>query len=367
MQVEEVQIRPGVVADPHRFLLGQRTAHLGRHSRDEGPGRDERALPDDGPGRDEGPLADAGAGEHDGSHPDQAAVLDDAAVQDGAVPDRDPLAQDHVAVLVSVRDAAVLDVAARAYRDGATVRTEHAAVPHARFRPEVYVADEDRTWSDPGTGSQLGRACADRQQHRCGDHGAAAGTDASSRYQLLAVPPVTSARSAGPAPAPATASDRSLQASAYAARRSTTGQLLASISLPGPKHSRTWATYGRRTSGCHADQAVSASTPTETFSATPEHDASSATCPAQGSHPRVSRGGRARWSTTMRRSGTARASRSTAATCSGVIGTTSHTKPCAARSWKSATTSGCPSHSSGSRPMSVRNPRHMSVPARFSS
>ena len=72
----------------------------------------------------------------------------------------------------------------------------------------------------------------------------------------------------------------------------------------------------RRTVGAppaaSAGHAVSASTPTETFSAAPGHDASSATCRAQGSHPPVSSGGRARWSTTRRRSGTARASRSTA-------------------------------------------------------
>ena len=219
VQGEEVEVRPGVLADADRFLLRQRTAHLRRHPRDQGAGRDHGALPDDRPRRDEGAPADAGAGEHDGSHADQAAVLDETAVEDGAMTDRDALPQDHVAVLVRVRDAAVLDVAPRAHRDGAAVRAQHAAVPDARLRPEAHVADEHRTGGDPGPGSQLRRAFPERQQHGVRGSRRAAGTGASSRYHLLAVPPVTSARSPRPAPAATTASDRSLQASAYVVRR----------------------------------------------------------------------------------------------------------------------------------------------------
>ena len=48
------------------------------------------------------------------------------------------LPHDHVAVLVGMGDAAVLDVAPRSHRDRAAVGAQHAAVPHARLRPEMH-------------------------------------------------------------------------------------------------------------------------------------------------------------------------------------------------------------------------------------
>ena len=127
----------------------------------------------------------------------------------------------------------------------------------------------------------------------------------------------------------------------------------ASISRAGPKHSSACATY--RATSPQASHAVSASIPIDTFIAMFGRAASARTRAAHGSIGPPSTGGRARWSTTIRSSGTASASAHTARACSSVTTTMSHASPRAARSANSPGSS----QSSGSRPTSRRTPTQL--------
>src|SRR5262249_1021210 len=112
-----------------QLVRGDLTHHPRRHAHYNRARRNTSALRHDCPGSDQALLADVAARQQHRSHPNEGVAADADAVQHGPVPDNNALLQVHRSIGVGVDDTAVLDVDARAERDGGEVATDDRAVP----------------------------------------------------------------------------------------------------------------------------------------------------------------------------------------------------------------------------------------------
>ena len=73
-----------------------------------------------------------------------------------AVADRDPVAEDARKVIREMQHGVVLDIRVMADDDAVDVAAQHRAIPHVRMRAERHIADDRGVFGDEDTFAQLG-------------------------------------------------------------------------------------------------------------------------------------------------------------------------------------------------------------------
>ena len=124
------------------FCLGQFADDFRRCAEDERAGRDFRSLRHERLRADERLPADDRAVQNHRAHADERLVADGAGVDDRAVTDGDPVADEARKIVREMQHGVVLDVRVVADDDAVDVAAQYRAIPHARMRAERHVTDD---------------------------------------------------------------------------------------------------------------------------------------------------------------------------------------------------------------------------------
>jgi hypothetical protein len=130
------------------FFLRQLADDFRRRAEDERAGRDFRSLRHERPRADERLFADDRAIQNHRAHADENFVADGAGMDNRAVADGDPVAQDARKIVRKMQHGVVLDVRVMADNDAVDVAAQHGAIPHARMRAERHIANDDGGFGD---------------------------------------------------------------------------------------------------------------------------------------------------------------------------------------------------------------------------
>ena len=132
------------------FILTQCTHRSGGHPDSEETRRDRRPGGDDCPGGDPGILTDLGTIENDRSNPDQRTIPNATAMDDGAMPDGDLVAEDRrKATCRNVQRHLILDIRAFADADPLDITAQYGSIKNTRIGADLDVSDDNRAGRDP--------------------------------------------------------------------------------------------------------------------------------------------------------------------------------------------------------------------------
>ena len=154
----------GGVIEPGLFLIRQLAHPFRRPAHPQIAAFQFLVLRDQAAGAEEHAAAQHRAVENGGTHADETARFDGAAVDDALMADGDivadhhgPAAGDAIVFVRAVKDAAVLDVGARADADNVHVTAHRAHRPDGGVRADDDVADDGRGFIDVNPGPDGGQ------------------------------------------------------------------------------------------------------------------------------------------------------------------------------------------------------------------
>ena len=111
-------------------------------------GRDFRSLCDERFRADDGLFADDRAVQNHRAHAHETFIADFASVNNRAVADGDPVAEDARQIVREMQHGVVLDVGVVAHDDAVDVAAQHRAIPDAGMRAERDVTDDGGGFGD---------------------------------------------------------------------------------------------------------------------------------------------------------------------------------------------------------------------------
>jgi hypothetical protein len=130
------------------FFLRQFADNFRWRAQYERAGRNFRSLCYQRLRADERLLADDCAIEDHCAHADQRFVADGAGMDNRAMADRDPVADEARKIVREVQHGVVLDVRVMADNDAVDVAAQHRAMPHARMSAKRHIADDRGVFGD---------------------------------------------------------------------------------------------------------------------------------------------------------------------------------------------------------------------------
>lgn len=147
----EPNVRVNGVADPLPLDVSRLAHDSSGNAHYHGVWRDLHAFLADSAGRNDGPGSHTHAVEQDGTHPDQRIRFDYRAVNDGAMADADPVADDRGKTGVGMYDRAVLDIRVLSDFDALRVAAKDDKRPHGRpIAERDFAADKRKGMNEHG-------------------------------------------------------------------------------------------------------------------------------------------------------------------------------------------------------------------------